>query len=183
SVARSGWTRFSLRGRRSVLQEERSRSRGRSLPPPDRAQRRTPHETSPAQLGERALATRPDLGPPLGAHQVARRPLRYTRSALLLLLAAALGTLAVTHSATWARSQADQAAYEAGADVRVLTSPYQPLPAWAGGAAIRAIPGVRAVLPVARGTSDRGRTIRSGQLLGIDPGLAPAVVGRPADER
>src|SRR4051794_7198577 len=135
-----------------------------------------------AELGERALATRRDLVPPLGAQQVARRPLRYTRAALLLVLAAALGTLAVTHSATWARSQADQAGYETGADVRVVASPYRALPSWADGPAMRSIPGVLSAMPVDRGTFELARSIKGGQLLGLDPGLAPDVIsGSPGD--
>ena len=72
-----------------------------------------------AELAERLLGTRRGLVAPLGARQLARRPLRYTRSALLLMLAAALGTFAAAYTTTWTRSQADQAAYQAGGDLRV----------------------------------------------------------------
>jgi hypothetical protein len=72
-----------------------------------------------AELGERVLERRRGLVGPLGGRQLARRPLRYTRSALLLMLAAGLATFATAHAATWSRSQADQAAYRAAADVRV----------------------------------------------------------------
>ena len=47
-----------------------------------------------AELAERVLTGRRGLVAPLGARQLSRRPLRYTRSALLLMLAAALGTFA-----------------------------------------------------------------------------------------
>ena len=63
---------------------------------------------------ERVLARARGLVASLGGRQLARRPLRYTRAALLLILAAALGTFASAHAATWTRSQADQAAWTAG---------------------------------------------------------------------
>jgi hypothetical protein len=70
-----------------------------------------------AELLERLFARGRGLIAVLGGRQVARRPLRYTRAALLLILAAALGTFASAHAATWTRSQADQATWTAGADV------------------------------------------------------------------
>ncbi len=45
----------------------------------------------------------------LGAWQVSRRPGRYARSALLLMLALGIGFFAVSFSRTWNESQADQA--------------------------------------------------------------------------
>ena len=64
-----------------------------------------------AELAERILTRRRGLVASIGARQLARRPLRYTRSALLLMLAAALGTFAVSDAATWEASQGQQAAY------------------------------------------------------------------------
>ena len=90
-----------------------------------------------AEIGERTLGRRRGLVLPLGARQLARRPLRYTRSALLLILATALGTFAAASSATWARSQVDQAGYQAAGDARVVVSDYPELPAWAFGSAYR----------------------------------------------
>ena len=55
-----------------------------------------------------------------GRRQLARRPLRYTRSALLLMLAISMGVFALSYAATWSSSQRDQAAYQAGAAVRVV---------------------------------------------------------------
>ncbi len=122
-----------------------------------------------AEIGERVLARRTGIVPPLGARQVARRPLRYTRSALLLVLAAALGTFAAASAATFARSQLDQATYQAAGDARVLVSDYPDLPAWAIGSAYRAIPGVRAATPVSLGSLEIGRTVRDGTVLALDP--------------
>ena len=122
-----------------------------------------------AELGERLLVRGRGLVGSLGGRQLARRPLRYTRAALLLMLAAALGTLAAAHAATWTRSQADQAAYRAVADVRVIASDYSSLPSWAAGPEYRAIPGVTAATPVIVAPFDVGRTIRDGSLVGLDP--------------
>lgn len=58
----------------------------------------------------------------LGFWQLARRPHAYSRSALLLVLAVAIGVFATTYASTWHRSQVDQARYAAGADVRVEPS-------------------------------------------------------------
>ena len=91
------------------------------------------------------------LVPSLSARQVARRPLRYTRAALLLTLAMSMGVFAVSYAATWSASQDDQARYQVGADVRVTPSRRSDaLPAGALGPAYAAIDGVTASSPVAR---------------------------------
>ncbi len=56
----------------------------------------------------------------LGAWQIARRPLRYAPAALLLIVTMALGIFAISYGRTWAVSQADQAAYQVGSDLRVV---------------------------------------------------------------
>ena len=122
-----------------------------------------------AEIGERTLSRGRGIVSPLGARQVARRPLRYTRSALLLILAAALGTFAATSAATWARSQVDQAAYRAAGDIRAILSDYPDLPDWEAGSAFRSIPGVTAATPVSALSLDIGRTVRDGRLLAVDP--------------
>ena len=121
-----------------------------------------------AELGERALARTRGLIGSLGSRQVARRPLRYTRAALLLILAAALGTFASAHAATWTQSQADQAAWTAGADVRIEPSATGDVPAWALDRSLKAIPGVTAVTPVSNAAVDIGATIRGGNLVALD---------------
>lgn len=134
-----------------------------------------------AELGERLLVRRRGLVSPLGARQLARRPLRYTRSALLLMLAIALGTFAFAHAATWTRSQADQAAYRAAADARLIASDYPELPSWALGAAYRGVPGVTAASPVGRQALDVGRALRDGQLLAVDATAAATMTTIPID--
>jgi ABC-type lipoprotein release transport system permease subunit len=132
-----------------------------------------------AEIAERVLSRRTGLVASIGARQLARRPLRYTRSALLLMLAAALGTFAASDAATWAASQQDQATYRAAADLRMTISDYNDLPTWAVGPAARSIDGVEAAAPIVRAPLDVGRAIRGGQLLGFDPATAPALVNDP----
>ncbi len=126
-----------------------------------------------AEIGERLLVRGRGLVGSLGGRQLARRPLRYTRAALLLMLAAALGTLAAAHAATWSRSQADQATYQAAGDIRVVAADYSKLPTWAAGPLYRSIPGVReADLVALGGGRDRvdlsWRAIPDTQALRID---------------
>jgi hypothetical protein len=136
-----------------------------------------------AALAERLVRGRRDLGPGLGARQVARRPLRYTRSAFLLLLASALGTLAVTHAATWSGSQADQAGHQVGADARVRMTPFGEVPPWAAGEAVRSAVGADAAMAVDREAFQLGRAVRDGVILGISPpsGADPIAAGSRLD--
>ncbi len=134
-----------------------------------------------AELAERALARTRGLIASLGSRQVARRPLRYTRAALLLILAAALGTFASAHAATWTQSQADQAAWTAGSDVRMSPGQGSDIPAWALGGTLRSIPGVSAATPLVKAAVDLGSTIRGGTLVAID-GAAMADVVRLRDD-
>ncbi len=128
-----------------------------------------------AELGEQLLVRGRGLVGSLGGRQLARRPLRYTRAALLLMLAAALGTLAAAHAATWTRSQVDQAGYEAAADVRATASVYSTAPTWAAGQLYRAIPGVTAATPISLTPFNLGRTVRDGTLAGLDPAAMAGV--------
>lgn len=121
-----------------------------------------------AEVGERLAERRAGLVAPLGARQVARRPLRYTRSALLLVLAAALATFASAYTGTRSQSQADQATYRTGSDVRAEVSNFPDLPTWAIGRAYRAIDGVTAALPVANDAFDVAGRVSGGQLVAVD---------------
>ena len=133
-----------------------------------------------AEVGERLLGTRRGLVAPLGARQLARRPLRYTRSALLLMLAAALGTFAATYATTWERSQADQAAYQAGGDLRLDVASFPDLPIWSLGAAYASVPGVERAMPVVAEAFDVSGQSTSGQLLAVDaPTMGEIVDVRP----
>ncbi|MGH2407364.1 MAG: FtsX-like permease family protein [Candidatus Limnocylindrales bacterium] len=105
----------------------------------------------------------------LGARQLARKPLRYTRSALLIVLAGALGTFAAAYTATWSQSQDDQARYQAGADLRIAL----PVDAKSGPAAeatsLRAVPGITAVARLEHDQVDVGRALRGADLVGLEP--------------
>jgi hypothetical protein len=116
----------------------------------------------------------------LSARGLARRPLRFTRAALLIVLAAALGTFGAIYASTWSRSQVDQAAYQAGADVRATlprTSTQDPL---TQGPALEAIAGVDAVTPVLRELVDVGRVVRRAPMLGLEPHRFGELLGPPA---
>ena len=121
-----------------------------------------------AEIAERVLGRGRGLVPALGGRQLARRPLRYTRAALLLVLAAALGTFASAHAATWTTSQADQAAFAAGADVRLKEPDSPGLAGWATGESIRALPGVVAATPIVAGGASVGTAVRDATLLAVD---------------
>ncbi len=114
------------------------------------------------------------------ARLAARRPLRYTRSALLIVLAAALGTFGALYSATWSRSQSDQAAYQAGADMRVPSPPHSRVAAAQTTAQLRSLAGVAAVSPVLRAHVDVGRAVSRAVLLAVEPETLAEVADLPA---
>jgi len=129
-----------------------------------------------ARLAERVLVKRPNLVPQLGAYDLARRPLRSVRSTLLVMLAAGLTTFALVYDATWFRSQADQAAYQAAADLRVVTPSYPQIPDAVLGSTYRAVSGVTAAMPVVRTSVEVGGALRSADLLGVDTARMPTMV-------
>ncbi|MER5749872.1 FtsX-like permease family protein [Streptomyces sp. NPDC002088] len=73
-----------------------------------------------ARLAERRAAGGRGLASALAGWQFSRRPMRGAGPVLLLVLAVALGMLAIGQGASWHRSQGDQADFTAGAAVRVL---------------------------------------------------------------
>ncbi|WP_344402586.1 ABC transporter permease [Streptomyces longisporus] len=75
-----------------------------------------------ARLAERWAAGGRGLTAALAGWQLSRRPMRGAGPVLLLVLAVALGMLAVGQRASWNRSQGDQADFGAGAPVRVLAA-------------------------------------------------------------
>jgi hypothetical protein len=132
-----------------------------------------------AGLGGAILVRRAGLVPQLGAHDLARRPLRAIRSTLLVMLAAGLTTFALVYDATWVRSQADQAAWQAASDIRVVTPANSKVPDPFLGPTYRAIPGVTAASPTIRAAFDVGGSIRSADLLGVDAEHMPAQTDLP----
>ncbi|MGZ6256803.1 MAG: hypothetical protein ACXWMB_07285, partial [Candidatus Limnocylindria bacterium] len=131
-----------------------------------------------AQGVETAVSRGRDLVASLGSRQLARRPLRYTRSALLLMLAMSMGVFALSYTATWSTSQHDQAEYQTGAEVRVLpgSSP-SGLPAWALASAYAGLPGVEHASPVERiGDGILFAAAGSADLLALDADTAAGIV-------
>ena len=131
-----------------------------------------------ARTADRAAGRR-RLPGALAVWQFSRRPLRQAGPALLAVLAVATGMLALSQHQTWIRSVQDQAAFRAGAPVRVDAQ--LPLPP----ALVRRIataPGVRAAMPVARFTEGQGT-----QALAVDASegartalLQPGAAAAPA---
>ncbi|MFB6769023.1 FtsX-like permease family protein [Streptomyces sp. NPDC056337] len=121
-----------------------------------------------ARLAERRAAGGRGLTSALAGWQLSRRPMRGAGPVLLLVLAVALGMLAIGQGTSWERSQDDQADFQAGAPVRVLA---------AGSVgpgrteSYADVEGVREVAPAARSTlqlsADRAATV-----LALDTGRA-----------
>jgi hypothetical protein len=145
-----------------------------------------------ARAGERLAARGARLPLSLASWQVSRHPVRQAGVALLVVMAVATGTLALSEHQSWMRSAQDQAAFTTGADVRVDT-PGQVSPAQAG--AIAAAAGVTramAAAPVSLGSTEvlaidarqaAGVVlIRRGQTRLPEPALFGAITpaGRPA---
>jgi hypothetical protein len=134
-----------------------------------------------AELVESFLSRRRGLVGALGSRQLARRPLRYSRSALLLMLAASLAVFAAAYSGTWLQSQQDQADYRVGADLRVEPWSHGQLLGWGLADAYGRLPGVGKAMGVVRQSFDISGAPGSGQLLAFAPDLARQVVTFRAD--
>ena len=98
-----------------------------------------------ARLLYRVSARGRHLGAALASWRVSRRLLRQGGPVLLVVLAVATGTLALTQHQSWRQSQLDQAAFAAGADVRVNLG--TPLPLGRAGTLAHAH-GVLSAMPV-----------------------------------
>ncbi|MFB7456456.1 FtsX-like permease family protein [Streptomyces sp. NPDC056188] len=113
-----------------------------------------------ARLAERRATGGRGLPAALAGWQFSRRPMRGAGPVLLLVLAVALGMLAIGQDASWNRSQDDQADFRAGAPVRVLAAGEGELGRTEQYAAVphvrSAAPAVRAPLPLA---GDRTATL------------------------
>lgn len=124
-----------------------------------------------ARMTER-VSGRTTFTPALGTWQVSRRPARYAGPALLLVMALAIGTLSAAYSASWRRSQGDQAAFRVGADLRV-TAPPAVRDTTGLGNRYADLPGVRTALPLAR---ERVRVAgEPAELLALDSARAAGV--------
>jgi FtsX-like permease family len=127
------------------------------------------------RAGDRLAARGRGLTAALASWQISRQPLRQGGAALLIVLAVATGTLVLSQRQSWATSEHDQAAFAAGADVRVETT--QALTAAQAGALVR-VPGVRHAMPVA--TFPQYAT--NGETLALDASQAGDVTLLRADQ-
>ncbi|MGH3191259.1 MAG: FtsX-like permease family protein, partial [Streptosporangiaceae bacterium] len=127
------------------------------------------------KVGDRLAARGRRLTAAMASWQISRQPLRQGGAALLIVLAVATGTLALSQRQSWIRSDHDQAAFSSGADVRVQTS--QPLTAAQAGA-LAQTPGVQHAMPVAIFT----QPTNGSQTLALDAGQAADVALLRADQ-
>nr|WP_206440916.1 ABC transporter permease [Streptomyces scabichelini] len=113
-----------------------------------------------ARLAERRAASGRGLPAALAGWQFSRRPMRGAGPVLLLVLAIAMGMLAIGQGASWDRSQDDQADFQAATSVRVLGAGEDGL----GAAGVYSeVEGVREAAPAVRTTlplsGDRTATV------------------------
>lgn len=121
-----------------------------------------------ARLAERRAAGGRGLAAALAGWQFSRRPLRGAGPVLLLVLSVAMGMLAIGQSASWDRSQRDQADFRSGASVRVLDGVSSD-PAQSG--AYARLPGVREASPAFRTTLELSAG-RTAEVLALDTARA-----------
>ncbi|WP_372345770.1 FtsX-like permease family protein [Streptomyces sp. KL116D] len=116
-----------------------------------------------ARLAERRAASGRGLPVALAGWQFSRRPMRGAGPVLLLVLAVAMGMLAIGQGASWDRSQEDQADFRSGAPVRVLATE----PGMDQAARYASVPGVRDAAPGYRLSVPLSGD-RTGTLLALD---------------
>ena len=127
------------------------------------------------KLGDLLAARGRRLTAAMASWQISRQPIRQGGAALLIVLAVATGTLALSQRQSWTQSVHDQAAFSAGSDVRVESS--QPLTVGQAGT-LASSPGVQRVMPVASFL----HTDTNAVTLAIDEAQAARVVRLRSDE-
>ncbi len=127
------------------------------------------------KAGDRLAARGRRLTTALASWQISRQPIRQGGAALLIVLAVATATLALAQRQSWTRSDHDQAAFSAGADVRVQTS--QPLSVTQADAITR-LAGVRYAMPVATFAQPSGNS----EVVAMDSAQAADVTLLRADQ-
>ncbi|MFB7918494.1 FtsX-like permease family protein [Streptomyces sp. NPDC056061] len=138
-----------------------------------------------ARLAERRATGGRGLAAALAGWQLSRRPGRGAGPVLLLVLAVALGVLAIGQGSSWERLQGDRADFAAGAPVRILGTGGDELGRTQDYAAV---PHVREAVPAARTTlslsGNRTATVlaldtaRAADTVLLRPDLAPAPMKR-----
>lgn len=131
-----------------------------------------------SRLAESVTSRSTLLVPALSAWQVARRPLRYARAALLLMLATGIGLFSVAYATTWRNSQSDQAAFQTGAQLRVEPDRRigSAVPYWALQDAYSEIPGFEEAMPVQREFGQLSRSTSTARYVILDADRAADTV-------
>ena len=131
-----------------------------------------------ARIAERIAAGSRWTVSALSAWQVARRPVRYARSALLLIMAIGIGFYAASFTTTWVQSQKDQAEFDTGGDIRL--SPNRridgSMPELFLATAHEMIDDVVISMPMMRRTAQLARTGGTEQFMLLDARRSPDVV-------
>jgi FtsX-like permease family len=127
------------------------------------------------KAGDRLAARSRRLTAALASWQISRQPIRQGGAVLLIVLAVATAGLVLAQRDSWTRSDHDQAAFTAGADVRV--QPAEPLTAGQAGQ-LSQTPGVRRAMPVVSSPASIG----SGETVALDVRQAAAVTLLRADQ-
>jgi ABC-type antimicrobial peptide transport system permease subunit len=127
------------------------------------------------RAGDRLAARGRRLTAAMASWQISRQPIRQGGAALLIVLAVATGTLALSQRQSWTQSVHDQAAFSAGSDVRVEAS--TPLTAAQAGT-LAGSHGVQRAMPVASFV----RTDTNEVTLALDAGQAARVVRLRPDQ-
>ncbi|GAA1581552.1 ABC transporter permease [Actinomadura kijaniata] len=110
------------------------------------------------RAAEHLTRRRRGLAASLSVRQVSRRPLRYAGPALLLVMATAVGVLSVTTMATWRVAQVEQADFQSGTDLRLLSADDTRTVAPMGqGGRYAALPGVTGAAGVRRQDATYGQ--------------------------
>jgi hypothetical protein len=135
-----------------------------------------------AETAQRIFARGKGLVGALGSFQLARRPLRYTRSALMLMLAMSIGVFAVSYATTWTESQRSQADHQVGADAIVTPSrSARALPPWSLYEAYSAVTGVEEASPVERYEIALAGSV-GGTVLALDAAAIPDITRIRSDQ-
>ena len=127
-----------------------------------------------ARTADRMASRRRRLTASLASWQLSRMPVRQGGTALLLTMAVAIGTLALSQHASWLKSASDQAAFATGGDLQVdLPAPLEP----GDVGVVTAARGVtRAMAVAAEGQASPG------EVIAVDATQAPQVVRLRGDE-
>ncbi|HVQ21704.1 MAG TPA: ABC transporter permease, partial [Candidatus Saccharimonadia bacterium] len=137
-----------------------------------------------ATLMERLAARRPGVVGPMAARSIARRSSRYSRSALLLVVAVAIAFLAASYERTWHQSQIDQVSTAVPVDIiaKAADTTADGLPSMAlARGAYQGIDGIAEAAPVIEQGFDTRRPNGRGAFVALVPEMAAGVVDLRSD--